>query len=293
MYNNNTENTIYTLENPQFKQKLYELQLMMDQYQYSKKKKVLEDAKIVLENYKELNPTLTAINISILELQGKIICSFIFSSNKIQWSNLLYSLKILTLINLMQIHYINQLKSKMDYLLVLTILFSLPKIVIKIIKQLILCLKYNLPYLKIFHFSQKPSLTILILIRTIINYQLSKLIIIQQQLQLVVIIVQQSQFHQQQQQSPYNSYLNIYEKQQSQQLEQSENKQQQEQQEMANKLIQMGSSVFEFGKILFMSQEQNKEKIKTGVKQKVDIELLNQSKNSWNLLNNKNNQMII
>ncbi|CAD8051083.1 unnamed protein product [Paramecium primaurelia] len=149
-------------------------------------------------------------------------------------------LKNIELINFMQIHYINQLKSKMDYLLVLTILFPLPKNGIKIIKQLIQCQKYNLPYLKIFHFPQKPSL--IILIRTIINYQLSKLIIIQQQLQLL------------------------------------QNKQQQKQQRMANKLIYMSSSVFEFGKVLFMPQEQKEENIKTEVKQKVDIELLNQSK---------------
>ena len=44
---------------------------------------------------------------------------------------------------------------------------------------------------------------------------------------------------------------------------------------MTSKLLQLTTSVFDFGKDLMMSKEAKEEKIKTEVKSKVDIELLN------------------
>ncbi|CAD8057990.1 unnamed protein product [Paramecium primaurelia] len=299
MYNNNTEKNIYSPDNPQFKQKVYELQLIMDQCKYTKKNKVIEDAKIVLLNFKELNPTLTALNITMLELQGNIpipynnsifsifihlrfqtshpeVQPFIFlknvDPNKFDANPLYKSAEIQNGLFITFNNFIPSVKNWNKNYKIIDFMLEIQS-----------ALSRNFP----FFLKTNPY-----------NYNQSQFQYNPQQMMnqgnqsqfnnygLWQSQIQQPQFVQQQQQSLQNPYSQIQQKQQSQQ-QQSQNiqqqdkqqkKQQQEETGMANKLLQMSTSVFEFGKELFMNQEAKEEKIKTEVKSKVDIELLNQSK---------------
>ncbi|CAK65718.1 unnamed protein product (macronuclear) [Paramecium tetraurelia] len=110
---------------------------------------------------------------------------------------------------------------------------------------------------------------------------------------------QQSQFHLQQQQPSNNPYSDINQKQES--LKQSEyklkynqtQKKQQEEQGMANKLIQIISSVFEFGRNyqFHKKQKRRKQKLKQNLKLILDCQFI--LKYQLKQLNSKNNQLIL
>ncbi|CAD8150660.1 unnamed protein product [Paramecium octaurelia] len=304
MYNNNTEKSIYSPDNPQFKQKVYELQLIMDQCKYTKKNKVIDDAKIVLLNYKELNPTLTALNITMLELQGNIpipynnsifsifihlrfqtshpeVQPFIFlknvDPNKFDANPLYKSAEIQNGLYITFNNFIPSIKNWNKNYKIINFMLEVQQ---ALSRNFPFFLKTNVYNQNQSQYQYNPQQ----MMSQVNQSQFNNYGLWQSQMQQPQYVQQQQQ--QQPQQNPYSQIQQIpqsqlQQQQQSQYIQQQDQpkkKQQQEEPGMANKLISISASVFEFGKELFMSQEAKEEKIKTEIKSKVDIELLNQSK---------------